>query len=93
MDANAEIRLAAQLAKMTLTPDEEQRISAAWELTAKAMEALVRNAPDTAPMWYPHEQPCPFREDDAAPSMPREALLSNAPAADEGCFAVPRLVE
>jgi aspartyl-tRNA(Asn)/glutamyl-tRNA(Gln) amidotransferase subunit C len=34
-----------------------------------------------------------FRADETRPSLPREAVLANAPEAREGCFVVPRIVE
>ena len=34
-----------------------------------------------------------FREDVIQPSLPREAVLKNAPESRDGCFIVPRIVE
>ena len=34
-----------------------------------------------------------FREDEARPSLPREAALANAPKADGRCFLVPQILE
>ena len=34
-----------------------------------------------------------FREDVPTPSMPREAVLQNAPAREAGCVLVPRVME
>jgi aspartyl-tRNA(Asn)/glutamyl-tRNA(Gln) amidotransferase subunit C len=34
-----------------------------------------------------------LREDEPAPSFPREAMLANAPQAAEGCFRVPPVLE
>ena len=34
-----------------------------------------------------------FREDEVRPSLPREAVLANAPEARDGLFVVPRIVE
>lgn len=34
-----------------------------------------------------------FREDVVGEPLPREAVLANAPEAEDGCFKVPRVVE
>jgi len=34
-----------------------------------------------------------MRADEPRPPLPREDILANAPAADEGCFKVPAVLE
>lgn len=34
-----------------------------------------------------------LRDDVARPSLPKEAVLGNAPEAQDGCFRVPRIME
>ncbi|MEA3339613.1 MAG: Asp-tRNA(Asn)/Glu-tRNA(Gln) amidotransferase subunit GatC, partial [Chloroflexota bacterium] len=34
-----------------------------------------------------------MRKDEVRPPFPREDILSNAPAAEEGCFEVPAVLE
>jgi len=56
-----------------------------------ALEEL--NTDGVEPTSHPLEMTNVFREDAVAPSTPREAILANAPRADEECFRVPLVME
>ncbi|MCS6861399.1 MAG: Asp-tRNA(Asn)/Glu-tRNA(Gln) amidotransferase subunit GatC [Abditibacteriales bacterium] len=84
----------ALLARLELSEEEKERYMHELNQILEHFEALQRldteNVPPTS-----HAIPMTnvLREDVVRPSLPREAVLQNAPDAAEGCFRVPRVVE
>lgn len=84
----------AHLARIQLTPEEETRIGA--QLTEvlgyveKLKEVDVSNVEPTA-----HAFPMlnVTRPDELQPSLPHDEAMRNAPAATNGLFAVPKIIE
>ena len=48
---------------------------------------------DVAPMAHPLDVTQPLREDEVSEPNVREKALDIAPAAEDGCFLVPRVIE
>lgn len=89
-----DVRHVAELAKLKLTDDEVGRF--AQQLSAILDYAAILQQVDTS-----HVPPTPYvlplqnvmRDDDAAPSLPNDVALGNAPDADDGFFRVRAVFE
>ncbi|MBC7764866.1 MAG: Asp-tRNA(Asn)/Glu-tRNA(Gln) amidotransferase subunit GatC [Hyphomonadaceae bacterium] len=90
----AQVEHVAKLARLHLTAQEKQRLTAEMvniiafadklnELDTSGVEATAHAIPI-------HNV---FREDVVYPSYDREKLLVNAPSSEEGCILVPKVVE
>lgn len=90
----ADVDRIATLARLELTDDERTRFAA--QLSAILGYADQVQQADTAGIAA--DAPAPpltrLREDELVPSIPRETLLAQAPAADReaGLFKVPRVI-
>jgi aspartyl-tRNA(Asn)/glutamyl-tRNA(Gln) amidotransferase subunit C len=90
----AEVERIGHLARLRLTADEADALARdldailghAAELAAVDTSAVSADARSDA-------RPTPLREDRPIPSLPAEAFLANAPAADGTAFLVPRVLE
>ena len=89
-----EVRTIAQLARLRLTEEEEQRfagqLSDVLDYAARLSVIDTSEIPPTASV-LPFS--APLRPDEARPCPPRERLLANAPDQDAGMFRVPRVLE
>ena len=94
MSAELNVRYVARLARISLSPDEEAKLSAQLgkilEHIKKLKEADVSGVEPTA-----HAIPLinVTRADETRPSMSNEDALRNAPATANGLFMVPKIVE
>jgi aspartyl-tRNA(Asn)/glutamyl-tRNA(Gln) amidotransferase subunit C len=92
--AEIDIQYVAHLARISLTPDEETKLSAQLGNILGYIEKLreldVTNVEPTA-----HAVPMVnvTRADEIRPSLPHEDALRNAPRAAGGLFIVPKIVE
>jgi len=86
----AEVQHVAQLARLAVTEDEVDRLSSLLEYVEKLGELALDDVEPTA---HVHEIVNAMRDDAPAPSLPREAALSNAPAVEDGCFRVPKVID
>lgn len=92
--AEIDVKYVAHLARIALSPEEEQKLSAQLGnilgYIEKLKEADVSGVEPTA-----HAFPLVnvTRPDEARPSMPHEDALRNAPAKANGLFIVPKIVE
>ncbi len=79
----------AELAKLALTEEEKERfaeqLSAVLEYAARLQELDTEAIPPTATVLPLRNV---MRPDEPRPPFPREEILANAPAAEEGCFLV-----
>jgi aspartyl-tRNA(Asn)/glutamyl-tRNA(Gln) amidotransferase subunit C len=85
-----EVEHIAKLARLELSAEEKIRYSE--QLSDILAHIAKLNELDTAgisPMANAVEGADPLRADEARASLPREALLKNAPDAKQGQFAVP----
>jgi aspartyl-tRNA(Asn)/glutamyl-tRNA(Gln) amidotransferase subunit C len=89
-----DIKYVAHLARLALTPEEEQKIGAqlghVLGYIEKLKEVDVGNVEPTA-----HAFPLVnvTRPDEIRPSLSNEEALRNAPATANGLFMVPKIVE
>ena len=92
--AEIDVKYVAHLARISLSPDEEQKLSAQLGnilgYIEKLKEADVTGVEPTA-----HAFPLVnvTRLDEVRPSLPNEDALRNAPAKAGGLFVVPKIVE
>ena len=84
----------AQLARLTLSDEEkalyQEQLSAILEYFEK-LEGLDTEAISPTATVLPLRSV--MREDEPKPSAPREDILANAPAAEDGCFEVPAVLD
>jgi len=89
-----EVAHLARLARLAVTDEELDlfagQLAAVLDAVAQVGEALVD---DVAPTTHAVPMTNVFRADVARPSLPREAVLSGAPAAEEDRFRVPRILQ
>ena len=89
-----DVKYVAHLARLSLSPEEEQRIGAQLGQILGYIEKLqqldVANVEPTA-----HAVPLTniTRADEVRPSLTTEEALMNAPARANGLFMVPKIVE
>ena len=95
MSANdLDVKYVAHLARIGLTPEEEQNLAAQLGgilgYIEKLKELDVSNVEPTA-----HAVPMVnvTRPDEVRPSLSHEAAMANAPAQANGLFLVPKIVE
>jgi aspartyl-tRNA(Asn)/glutamyl-tRNA(Gln) amidotransferase subunit C len=85
-----EVAHVARLARLALSEQEiepmARELSAVIEHVAKIAELDLRDVPPTS---HVLEVTGALRQDEPRPSLPREVVLSQAPAANEDGFLVP----
>ncbi len=88
-----EVRHIAFLARLELTPDEQERyteqLSAVLEYASRLQQVDTSQIPPTAtvlPLF------APLREDTVRESVPRDQILSNAHKTEAGMFQVPPIL-
>jgi aspartyl-tRNA(Asn)/glutamyl-tRNA(Gln) amidotransferase subunit C len=84
----------AELARLALSEEEralyQEQLSAILEYFGRLQELDTEAIPPTASV-LPLSSV--MREDESRPPTPREDILANAPAAEDGCFEVPAVLE
>lgn len=90
----AEVEHVARLARLALGADEKDRMRSQLDAILGYVEQLRRV--DTAGV-EPTAHVLPLvnvmRDDEVRPSYPADAMLANAPAAQDGQVRVPRILE
>jgi aspartyl-tRNA(Asn)/glutamyl-tRNA(Gln) amidotransferase subunit C len=92
-----EVRYVADLANLTLTPEEVARMREDMGEILTHMEKL--NELDTsavepmAQVLYEAEPTATLREDEERPCLGQKTALANAPLAGAGFFKVPKVIE
>ncbi len=89
----ADVEHVAQLARLALTDDEVTRFT-------DELGAILEHAEDLAALDLrdvePTAHPLPLtnvtRPDEVRPSVPRDEVLAQAPAVEDGRFRVPRIL-
>ncbi|MFL6138076.1 MAG: Asp-tRNA(Asn)/Glu-tRNA(Gln) amidotransferase subunit GatC [Frankiaceae bacterium] len=90
----SEVAHLARLARIALTDDELDALSVQLDIivgaVARVAEVAAGDIPPTS-----HALPLTnvFRPDEVRPSLPVEAVLAGAPAAEESRFRVPRILD
>jgi aspartyl-tRNA(Asn)/glutamyl-tRNA(Gln) amidotransferase subunit C len=89
-----EVRHIAELARIALNDEEralyQEQLSAILVYFERLQELDTETIPPTATVLPLRNV---MRTDESRPSLPREEILANAPAAGEGCFEVPAVLE
>ena len=89
-----QVRHVATLARLSLTPEEEERyatqLSAILDAVAQLQELDVSGVEPTS---HASLASSLLREDATRPSLPPEKALANAPAKVGSSFAVPKILE
>jgi len=93
-DGEIDVKYVAHLARLALTPEEEQKIGAQLGSVLAYIEKLKEvDVSGVEPTAHAFPLVNVTRPDEARPSMPHEDALHNAPAQANGLFIVPKIVE
>lgn len=90
----AQVERVAQLARLALSKEELNSLTSEMDAILGYVDKL--NELDTdhiVPTAHAVPMENAFREDKARPSFGTEKALQNAPAANDGCFLVPKVIE
>ena len=91
-----EVRRIAVLARLRLSPDEEEvfrgQLSAILDYV-RQLEELDVSAVEPMTHALSAGEPAALREDVVRPGLSREQALANAPAREGTAFKVPRIIE
>lgn len=94
MAADIHIRQIANLARLSLTPDEEKKIGAQLIDVLAYVEKLKEVDVDRVePTAHAFPMVNVTRPDEVRPSLDHDEALSNAPSKANGLFIVPKIVE
>lgn len=89
-----EVEHIAELARLRLTEEEKERyreqLSAILDYAARLQAVDTAGIPPTSSVLPPRQA---LRPDQARPGLSRDALLANAPDAQDGQFRVPPVLE
>lgn len=89
-----EIEHLASLARLSFTEEEKVKMQGeVGNIIAFADKINEIDVSDINPTMHAANSCNVFREDEIKASLPTKEILQNAPAADEGCFIVPKTVE
>ena len=93
-DSDFDIKYVANLARISLTPDEEARLgSQLGDILGYVKKLEELDVSDVEPMAHAVPLENVLRADEVQPSMSNEAALANAPKKANGLFVVPKIVE
>jgi aspartyl-tRNA(Asn)/glutamyl-tRNA(Gln) amidotransferase subunit C len=94
MKTEIDIEYVARLARLSLTPEEQQRFGPQLEQVLDYIEKLKEvDVSGVEPTAHAFPLVNVTRPDEVRPSMPTEEALRNAPAKANGLFIVPKIVE
>ncbi|HEX8002136.1 MAG TPA: Asp-tRNA(Asn)/Glu-tRNA(Gln) amidotransferase subunit GatC [Mycobacteriales bacterium] len=90
----AEVEHLARLSRLALSDDELDRMASQLDVILGAVARVGEVAADDIPPTS-HSVPLTnvFRPDEVRPSVDRDAVLAGAPAAEQGRFRVPRILD
>ncbi|MCP4726248.1 MAG: Asp-tRNA(Asn)/Glu-tRNA(Gln) amidotransferase subunit GatC [bacterium] len=87
-----DIKKVADLARLELTPEEEDRFGKQLKEVLSYMDKLNEiNTEGVEPLHHVIDIPAPMREDVIKPSLDREKALLNAPSKENGFFKTPKV--
>jgi aspartyl-tRNA(Asn)/glutamyl-tRNA(Gln) amidotransferase subunit C len=92
----AQVRHVARLARLALSPEEEERFAAQLGHVLEYIERLQAvDVSGIEPLSFAGDAAAglPLRDDTPRPSLPRDKVLSQAPEHDAQAFLVPRIIE
>ncbi len=92
--STADVKRLAEMAHISLTDEEIAQIAEELEAITSTVDKIQEVAADDVP---PTSHPIPMvnvvRPDTVGPTLDRESVLAAAPAAEDGQFAVPQMLE
>ena len=89
-----EVQRVAALARLALTPTEENELIEHFDKMLTYMEKLNRlDTSAVEPTAHAVEVPGPFRDDQVTNQADTDALLQNAPAREADFLKVPKIIE
>ena len=89
-----DVKYVANLARIQLTPEEEEKFGAQLKNVLGYIEKLRQlDVSAVEPTAHAVPRVNVVRKDDPRPSMPHEDALRNAPSKANGLFLVPKIVE
>ena len=89
-----EVRHVANLARLSLSPEEEELMRTQLSAILEAMAELSRlDTAQVEPTSHAAGEVPPWRPDEVQPSFPPEKALGNAPARVGTSFAVPKILD
>ena len=91
----AEVAHLARLARLALEDDELDRLASELDVILGAVAKIgeVSDAEGVRPMTHAVPIENVMRPDVVRPSLDRDAVLAGAPAAEDGRFRVPRILD
>lgn len=90
----AEVRRVASLARLTMSEDDLGRMQTDMDAILGYMAELDGlDVSTVSPTFHAVPMALPLRDDVVKPSLPRDEALSQAPQAEAGGFAVPKVLE
>jgi aspartyl-tRNA(Asn)/glutamyl-tRNA(Gln) amidotransferase subunit C len=93
-NVDIDVKYVAHLARLSLSPEEEQKIGAQLGGVLGYIEKLKEvDVSQVEPTAHAFPLVNVTRADDIRPSLSNEAALRNAPAQANGLFIVPKIVE
>ena len=94
MASDFDVKYVAHLARISLTPAEEEKFGRQIAHIIGYIEKLKElNVDQIEPTAHAAPLVNVFRADEIQPSLPNEEALRNAPAKANGLFLVPKIVE
>jgi len=89
-----EVRHVARLARLSLSPSEEERYARQLgDILTYAEQLTELDTSSIAPTAHAADIPNPLRDDEVHPSLPPEVAVASAPARDGTSVAVPKIIE
>ena len=93
-DAHMDVKYVAHLARIRLTPDEEQKLGRQLDDILSYIEKLTEvDVAGVEPTAHAFPLVNVTRADEARPSLPHDKAMKNAPVTANGLFMVPKIVE
>jgi aspartyl-tRNA(Asn)/glutamyl-tRNA(Gln) amidotransferase subunit C len=92
--SKAQVEHVARLARLTLTEDEKERYAEQLNRILEHMEQLAKlNTQGVEPTYHVLPLQNVLRMDEPHAGLKPEEALAAAPAAEQGCFKVPKIAE
>jgi len=89
-----QVRHVARLARLRLSPDEEERVRADMdEMLAYVDKLNELDTKDVAPTAQVGEAGTPMRDDEVTNAPAADAMLANSPSRERNYFKVPKIIE
>lgn len=94
MSEHMNVRRVAELAKISLAPEEEVRLCAEMEgILAFARQLQQLDLTDIPQTQHILDRVNVMRPDEIAPSLPQKTVLEAAPSREDAYISVPRTIE